>query len=278
MNLEQLEFAISQYLDGSLPAAETAALEARLNEDAGARELLEEYRKVDTLLKAPAALPVVAWEKLSAHLSNAVNEAEQFEFAISQHADGTLPADQAASVEARLHEDAAARELLGQHRKLNDLLKSPAALPAIRWEKLAEHLSHVVADAAEPPSIKLFPNRWVRGATRLAIAACVLLASSVGIHSYLAHRGGTGVPVPIVIGPSQVDPTQVAMKPIVVQIGGAETQTLQGPAVATITIGAGPGAGADDSPAFAEGIITTSPRSLIASNAATAQDSTLMPY
>lgn len=278
MNDEQLEFAISQYLDGSLPVAETAVLEARLNEDVAARELLEEYRKVDALLKAPAALPAVAWDKLSAHLSSAVNQAEQFEFAISQLADGTLPADQTASLEARLHEDAAARNLLSQHRKLNDLLKSPDTLPAIRWGKLAEHLSNAVADVAEPPSIKLFSKSWVRGATRLAIAACVLLASALGIRSFLGHHSGTNVSVPIVIGPSQVDPTQVAMKPIVVEIGGAETQSPQGPAVASITIGAGPGAGTDDSPAFAEGIIATSPRSLIASNAATAQDSTLMPY
>jgi anti-sigma factor RsiW len=39
MSTDQLEFSISQYLDGTLPADEQAALEERLATDAQAREL-----------------------------------------------------------------------------------------------------------------------------------------------------------------------------------------------------------------------------------------------
>ena len=48
---ETLEFRISQYADGTLPAAEVADLEAILASDAEARALLDEYRKLDVVLK-----------------------------------------------------------------------------------------------------------------------------------------------------------------------------------------------------------------------------------
>ena len=44
MTPDQLEFAISQYLDGTLAADEQAALERHLETDAGARQMLAEYR------------------------------------------------------------------------------------------------------------------------------------------------------------------------------------------------------------------------------------------
>src|SRR5258706_13819467 len=168
---EQLEFSISQYLDGTLSPDEAAALEARLKDDAAARELLEEYRNLNALLKSPAGLPAIAWDELAAHLSRSVREAEQAEFAISQYADGVLPADEVEAIEARLAEDAGARGLLEEHRRASALLKAPDALPEIQWQRLASHLSDVVADAAEPPTIKLFARPWVRGFAGLAMAA-----------------------------------------------------------------------------------------------------------
>ena len=282
MTLEQLEFSISQYLDGSLPASEVAALEARLGEDPAARELLAEYRAVDAMLKSPAALPEVAWEKLSTCISGAISsEAEQFEFTVSQHVDGILPADERPSLQARLEADATARDLLDQHRKLNALLKSSAGLPNVHWNKLASHLSDVIADASAPRPMKLFANRRVIGIARLAVAACVLLASALGIRNHLSH--GTGTNAPIVVGPRPADPREVAVivpsvRPIDVQIGGPDTEKPRGDAVVAITIGAADGAPGDDGPSFAEGIIASPPRSLIASNAATAQDTGMMPY
>ena len=73
---ESLEFAISQYLDGTLPPEEVAALEKRLAEDAQARALFEEHRKLDAALKAPP-LPAVNWDRLQAHISAAIDEQEQ---------------------------------------------------------------------------------------------------------------------------------------------------------------------------------------------------------
>src|SRR5690348_17119169 len=105
---DPLEFQISQYLDGSLPADEVAALEARLAEDAAARELLEEYRKLNALLKAPAALPDLAWDKLADYICSAVADADRLEFTVSQYVDGTLPTGAVAAIEARLADDAVA--------------------------------------------------------------------------------------------------------------------------------------------------------------------------
>jgi anti-sigma factor RsiW len=66
MTPDELEYAISQYLDGALPPLEKAALEERLAGDAEARAILEEYRKLNTALKTtlPAA-PQIAWDRLA---------------------------------------------------------------------------------------------------------------------------------------------------------------------------------------------------------------------
>jgi anti-sigma factor RsiW len=67
-----LEFRISQYLDGTLPARETRELEQRLTTDLAARALLEEYRQVDALLKSVPPVPAVDYDQLSARISDAV--------------------------------------------------------------------------------------------------------------------------------------------------------------------------------------------------------------
>ena len=73
MDREQLEFRISQYVDGTLSPAEVAALEATLASDAEARAVLEDFRKVDeTLKKTEIPLPAVNWDRLAEHISAAV--------------------------------------------------------------------------------------------------------------------------------------------------------------------------------------------------------------
>ena len=77
MTRDELEFQISQYLDGTLALAERDALEDRLGNDADARALLAEYRDVDAALKASASvLPDVRWDRLADYLSHAVAAAE----------------------------------------------------------------------------------------------------------------------------------------------------------------------------------------------------------
>jgi len=69
---EELEFLISQYLDGSLSVAERSALEAQLSHDAAARTMLDEYRSLESALKTSMPVPDVKWDLLAVHLSNAV--------------------------------------------------------------------------------------------------------------------------------------------------------------------------------------------------------------
>jgi len=74
MTREQLEFQISQYVDGTLSMTEAAALEQVLAGDAEARTMLEDFRRLDVSLKREdvTRLPEIRWEKLAEHLSAAV--------------------------------------------------------------------------------------------------------------------------------------------------------------------------------------------------------------
>jgi anti-sigma factor RsiW len=74
---EQLEFQIAQYADGTLPPAERAALEQTLANDAGARALLDEYRRLDASLKRELPVPAMNWDRLAAHLSDVVAEEDR---------------------------------------------------------------------------------------------------------------------------------------------------------------------------------------------------------
>ena len=71
MTPDDLEFSISQYLDGTLPPAERDALETRLGSDAEARALYAEYEALQGALSA-APMPPVQWDRLADHLFAAV--------------------------------------------------------------------------------------------------------------------------------------------------------------------------------------------------------------
>ncbi len=71
---EEIEFAITQYADGTLPDAERAELEPILQSDAEARRALDEYRRLDALVKsAGAQLPDIRWDALADHISAKVS-------------------------------------------------------------------------------------------------------------------------------------------------------------------------------------------------------------
>ncbi|HZL35995.1 MAG TPA: hypothetical protein VFC78_11835 [Tepidisphaeraceae bacterium] len=74
MTTQDLEYSISQYLDGTLDASERAELERRLESDAAARALLGEYRRLDAALKAEP-LPDVRWDALAESISLAIDRA-----------------------------------------------------------------------------------------------------------------------------------------------------------------------------------------------------------
>lgn len=75
MTNEQLEYAISQYLDGLLPPEQAIVLEQQLASDPAARRLLAEYRQLNTLLASSLPTPDVDWDKLAGNIHRAVAHA-----------------------------------------------------------------------------------------------------------------------------------------------------------------------------------------------------------
>ncbi|HEY8666251.1 MAG TPA: hypothetical protein VIL86_06285 [Tepidisphaeraceae bacterium] len=115
---------------------------------------------------------------------------EKLEFSISQYADGTLPAGEIPALEARLANDSEARELADAYRRLTGLTQAALPLPAIDWNRLAQHISSAI-DEQEEQGRKNYVLPWVHSARKLAIAACVLLASGVGIVTFVVTQSGT---------------------------------------------------------------------------------------
>ena len=73
MSDEQLHYAISQYVDGTLPHNEVVALEKRLQGDSAARRLLDEYRRIGDLIQVALPEPEMDWDKFSVQISAAVD-------------------------------------------------------------------------------------------------------------------------------------------------------------------------------------------------------------
>lgn len=71
--IRDLEFAISRYLDGTLDQQECAELELRLAEDAAAREMLAEQRRLTDFLRDASPVPLeirwVCWRNICHRLS-----------------------------------------------------------------------------------------------------------------------------------------------------------------------------------------------------------------
>jgi anti-sigma factor RsiW len=75
---EQLEFAISQYADGTLPSSQREALEAHLAADPALVALVEEYRQLGGKLAVASPLPSINWDRLASHLSDSVAQRELY--------------------------------------------------------------------------------------------------------------------------------------------------------------------------------------------------------
>ena len=70
---EDLEFRISQYIDGTLDDAQRRALEIETARDPAAAELLAQYRQIDDALKTSLPLPNVDYDALAARISDAID-------------------------------------------------------------------------------------------------------------------------------------------------------------------------------------------------------------
>ncbi len=180
---------------------------------------------------------------------------EELEFQISHYADGTLPAAEAAALEARLAGDAAAQELLAEYRRLSATMANHLpALPAVDWDRLAAHLSTAV-DEADAPAIvgRITPattSAWSwRG--RLAIAASVMIALGGGWLLVKTQRG--------------VQPQPTPEAPVAIAVSGPQVESASGPAVEEITVGPSKAlAERADSWRYAEGVVTRPSTAVIA--------------
>jgi anti-sigma factor RsiW len=74
---EELEYQISQYLDGTLSDAETFALKERLASDEEALRVFEEYVRLQQHVATALPLPAVDWNRLAERLSDAAADARE---------------------------------------------------------------------------------------------------------------------------------------------------------------------------------------------------------
>ena len=73
---DELEFALSQYHDGTLNPVERASIDEILATDASARATLAEIAKLDALVKRASATPEIAWDKFRASVSRSLEAVE----------------------------------------------------------------------------------------------------------------------------------------------------------------------------------------------------------
>ena len=69
---EQLEYAISQYVDGTLSTLDRSVIEAQLQIDADARLLVIEYTRLTQILRDVDPLPVINFSNFNATVSAAI--------------------------------------------------------------------------------------------------------------------------------------------------------------------------------------------------------------
>ncbi len=189
---------------------------------------------------------------------------EQLEFAISQYADGTLPASQRAALESKLAADPALAALLAEYRGVGAAMEAAQPLPVIDWDRLASHLSGAIAESepVEEP-VRIYAMPWVRRVAGLAVAACLAIAL-IGVR--FEHRSGGS-------GAAPVRPAELA-------VAGPAADAPAGPVVRQISIGPSPAVAMDDSTwRYGDsGVVAQPQRVVIATSDAPVQDTPVTPY
>jgi negative regulator of sigma E activity len=236
MSPEQLEFILTQYLDGTLPAEEAGALERALESDPRAQALRDEHERLTALLRSQA-LPEMDWDEVARDLSAVVTgnvdeqtRAEDQRLNAILKAATPLPELQWDELSRRISA-AVDDEMAGasaEDQAFDAMLRSTPK-PAVKWDRLADHLSNVIAAEAEAGAQQADERPavigrigWVRTASRLAMAACVVLAVGLGIRFYMK-------------APSAVVPDTRGQ--VVVFVDTPAVEKSNGTAVAEISIG-----------------------------------------
>jgi hypothetical protein len=186
-------------------------------------------QKLNAILKAAGPVPSMNWAALAQHISQSIDAQMQAEDASDARLDEALRAAPLPEVNwNRLAQhisqsiDAEMQTADASDEKLDTILRAAAPLPHINWNRLAAHISqHVAETAAEEQAARTVVYRvsWVRRVSQLAVAACVLLATTIGILIYK----NSGTTTTIVAGRSEVE------VPL--------TEPAAGPAVAEVKIG-----------------------------------------
>jgi anti-sigma factor RsiW len=241
MTSEQLEFAITQYLDGTLPPEEVGALQARLESDPEAQALLAVHERLTTLLRSLPG-PELDWSELagdfSAVVTGTVDEAAQ---APDQRLNDVLKAAPALPAlrwdELTKRISTAVDDLVEagstasgvEDQRLDSLLRS-SPMPAVDWERLAGHLSEVVGTSAVEAEAPAVIGRigFARRLRQMAVAASVLLVG--GVIAIVAVRKGGKNTHELPIGPSNS----------IVQVDTNKVELPNQPALAEIQIGPSP--------------------------------------
>ena len=77
MITDEVEFQISQYVDGTLSPPERKLVDDLLQADPGARKVLADYQKLNVHLGSLRGGPAVQWDRFADQISNAIDHYEQ---------------------------------------------------------------------------------------------------------------------------------------------------------------------------------------------------------
>ncbi|MDB5295693.1 MAG: hypothetical protein JWO31_1676 [Phycisphaerales bacterium] len=220
--------------EADLSAAERAEVDAALSADPRARLVLAEYATLDRAFEAvrAATLPNGRWDALAASISRAVAESA---------ADAGTGAAGQESVEGEV--------------------ASPL--------RLVQPARPAAAVVANRPAVAGRIGRIFAQPRRLALAACVLIAASVGVRLATQHGG----PVPTVGPRPSGDPGVAVEGPGAIVVGPAQTFE-PGSTVANVQVG--PGAGTDGTPAtgsLRDDVVSKPGSALVVSDKAAARNS-----
>src|SRR5258705_9925574 len=138
MMQEQVEFLISQYIDGTISGEDELVLSGLLETSEEARKALEEYRKLDEVMKNSMPIPEMRWEKVGEVISSAVGVSEEDEQAISEYLGGTLADLEQAELEKRVAGEPALARAMSEYKSLDAMVRKGMPVPAGKWDLLGE--------------------------------------------------------------------------------------------------------------------------------------------
>jgi negative regulator of sigma E activity len=193
------------------------------------------------------------------------SDRDNFEFALSQYADGTLNELEKRVVEERLLTDAEGRLLVSDFARIDLMLRNSRELPAMDFDAFADRISAAIESEEAPVAapIRLHLYRWAGG---LAAAAAVAIAAFVGLRPHS--------PAPAQLA----QPTEIVAKGSAV-IAGPSVETAS--AAPAIKIGVGPSdilAKRGDTLSLGEEAIAPRPPKVVIGSAASPNTGDVRPY